>query len=115
MKYKNTKEMKLAAEGLVNKFVKHYKSDWDIDNELFCKLAEEHKETAVFIVRECGTYLLPCSKLDKKNGSVATSILSYYVEETLDGSDKNRFYIIDFRSCSIKYTSAEKVSEKYCA
>lgn len=113
MKYNNYVEMESEAERLVDRYVEHYQSDWELDKEWFTKLSKERSDSAVFIVRRCGTLLLPKKALEAK-GAPAGQILSYYVDETLDGSKDNRFYLMDFRTCEMKKMQAAKVAKMVC-
>lgn len=114
MKYETYEKMQEEAERLVTRYVESYRSDWELDKKWFKRLSEEKTDSAVFVVRQCGTLLLPCTAISEK-GSCAGQILSYYVDETLDGSPKNRFYLMNFKTCEMKKVKAITVADMICA
>lgn len=118
MKFESVPEMFKYADDLVNKYVEAYKEDWTkIDSKAFSGYAEEANknqlESALFIVRRCGTYLLPLRF--KPDGSKAVLSVSakayakYYAKETLGGSKDNRFYLVNYKTLEITKKAAEQV------
>lgn len=120
MKFTNVTGMKSYADRLVDRYVEAYKSDWtEMESKAFDDFVEESHDkklsSALFIVRRCGTYLLPFRYALGHSRSELTvygkSFAEYYADETLFGSKDNRFYLIDFEHLTITQKKAEWVKE----
>lgn len=117
MDFVSVKAMKDYANSLVEKYVKIYKTDWTgIDSMSFDGFAEEARDKklshALFIVRTCGTYLLPMRYVPDHSRSELSisgrSLAEYYADESLSGSKDNRFYLIDFENLTVVRKTAEQ-------
>lgn len=90
----NKKELLSKMENIVKRYVKHYKSDfydYDLDT-----LKSENEKKYIWIVRECGTFLLDINRLkDSEKENSARIIYNYYL-------DNNRYYKVDLKKGSIK-------------
>ena len=109
MKYNTPEEFIVAADNLINRKVKHYRTDWtEIDRPRFLIHTREMKEPDVLIARNCGTYLLPDSELRKQN-TQSIYVLSYYLTQARDPW----YYEIDYKKRSITKRKPEYIAQKY--
>lgn len=107
---------------ITNRKVKHYKSDFEIDkNYISVKNYNEY----VWIVRECGTYLLPLNEIIENNKD-AIQLYNYCYDEnkreafsqefdfktgeiiTKKHPKKHTFYFIDIKNNVVKEIRKDK-------
>lgn len=117
--YFTTAELYNAADEIVTKKVKAYRSDWtEYDAPKFLDLAQSLSGAAVLIAREHGTYLLKVS--DLKTNESTIGILHYYLDENTNHHiNRNSFYLVDFRHRTITRKQPETLKRefpefKYC-
>lgn len=102
--------IKQMAE-IVEKRVKYYKDDfykYDIET-----IAEHKDNNCIFIVRECGTWLL--SVKDLKGNECKQSIYTFCYDENATSKSRikpHKFYRIDIKKGTVKpFKNAVKLSE----
>ena len=105
-KYKDFNEFMAALSGLVNKYVRHYKTDFTEYDIPRLKESDASKDLTdkklTFIVRECGTWLIYTDDI-KTEGTGANTIYNYYLPNGIEGKTKqpNRYYHLDLLNYTI--------------
>ncbi len=69
---------------IVERHVRHFKSDFDIDREILTDQSGSRRTAYLWLVRECGTWLLPERNLFIK-GTREHCTLAYYAEQERGG------------------------------
>lgn len=69
---------------IVERRVRHFKSDFDIDREILTDTEKQPETAYLWLVRECGTWLLPERNLLIR-GTREHSTLAYYAEQERSG------------------------------
>lgn len=90
-------ELFKKMEGIVNRYVKHYKEDFDQDKQNISEILDRtcdvvYERYLFWIVRQNGT------NLGYKSNIPISATYSYYLDDA-----ENRYYIIDLEEQTIKY------------
>lgn len=108
MKYATETEFIKAVDRIINRKVRHYRTDWtEIDRPKFIANVAGKGTPDVLIARECGTYLLPSAAIRKCEQ--ARHYLDYYMNQEADAE----FYEIDYDRAQVIKRSREYLANKY--
>ena len=109
MKYATTTEFIKAVDHIIDRKVKHYRTDWtEIDRPMFVVNVAGKETPDVLIARECGTYLLNSAKI-LRVWTEAYLQLDYYMNQEADAE----FYEIDYDRRQVIKRSREYLANKY--
>ncbi len=109
MKYATETEFINAVDRIIDRKVKHYRTDWTgIDRPKFMASVAEKNQPDVLIARKCGTYLESSTAI-RKDGTEARCILAYY----MDYERKADFYEIYYDRMQVIKRSREYLANKY--
>ena len=104
--YQDINELKAMLENIINKQVKHYKTDWtdyDLPKLEKCIASNNMNEkNLTLIARNSGTWLLFTNDL-RDPGSQASIIFNYYLPGSCGASKKTpeKYYNIDLSALTI--------------
>lgn len=104
--YKSFEELKSTLENIVNKQVKHYKTDWtDYDAprlDQYNASKEADVKKLIWIARDCGTWLLVADDI-KNPESCAYTLYHYYLPGGPDNPKRspNKYFYIDLLNLTL--------------
>ena len=111
--YKNTSEILMTLDNIINKHVKHYKTDWDQHDRPKFQTCINSKnlddKKLILIARDCGTWLLYASEINKPD-STARTIYNYYLPGGPDNPKRNpnKYYRIDLLALTIEILNLDE-------
>lgn len=109
MKYATETEFIKAVDHIIDRKVKHYRTDWSgIDRPKFVANVAGKNQPDVLIARECGTYLLNSTAI-LKVGTGSRNILDYYMNQEADPE----FYEIYYDRMQVIKRNREYLANKY--
>lgn len=109
MRYATETEFIKAVDRIIDRKVKHYRTDWTgIDRPKFMASVAGKNQPDVLIARKCGTYLLPSAAI-RKCGTSARHYLDYYMNQEQDPE----FYEIYYDRRQVIKRSREYLADKY--
>lgn len=109
MKYATETEFIKAVDRIINRKVKHYRTDWTgIDRPKFVANVAGKNQPDVLIARECGTYLLDSVAI-RIVGTEARTILYYHMNKESEAD----FYEINYDLKQVIKRSREYLADKY--
>ena len=109
MKYATETEFIKAVDRIIDRKVKHYRTDWtEIDRSKFMASIAGKNMPDVLVARECGTYLLNSTAI-RIVGTEANSILDYYINHEADAD----FYEVNYDLRQVIKRSREYLADKY--
>jgi hypothetical protein len=96
------KQLFTKMQNIVNKYVKHYKKDFDEDKKMILEMLEEDNDTKYerylfWIVRRCGT------NIGYKSNVPISATYSYYLKELESDEKNNRYYELDLEEQTVTY------------
>ena len=94
-------ELFKKMQNIVNRYVKHYKEDFEQDKKYIREMLDENLDTPYerhlfWIVRECGTNLGYQSQI------ADSATYSYYLSAVEDYGKNHRYYEIDLEKQTVK-------------
>lgn len=109
MKYATDTALVNAVDHIIDRKVKHYRTDWsEIDRPKFIMNIAGKNQPDVLIARECGTYLLDSVAI-RIVGTEARSILDYYMNQESEAD----FYEVNYDLRQVIKRSREYLANKY--
>ena len=109
MKYATEIAFINAVDHIIDRKVKHYRTDWTkIDRPKFMENIAGKNQPDVLIARECGTYLLDSVAI-RIVGTEARSILDYYMNQESEAD----FYEVNYDLRQVIKRSREYLADKY--
>lgn len=109
MKYVTDTAFVKAVDHIIDRKVKHYRTDWtEIDRSKFMANIAGKNQPDVLIARECGTYLLDSVAI-RIVGTWARTILDYYMNQESEAD----FYEVNYDLKQVIKRSREYLADKY--
>lgn len=109
MRYTTETEFIKAVDRIIDRKVKHYRTDWsEIDRPKFVANVAGKNQPDVLVARECGMYLLNSTAI-LKVGTGSRNILDYYMNQEADPE----FYEIYYDRAQVIKRSREYLANKY--
>lgn len=109
MKYVTDTAFVNAVDHIIDRKVKHYRTDWtEIDRPKFIADLTGKNQPDVLIARKCGTYLLDSVAI-RIVGTEARTILDYYMNQESEAD----FYEVNYDLRQVIKRSREYLADKY--